>query len=414
MTRSARATEVKAAEWVSPDDLVPWPGNPRRNDGKPVHAVAASIERFGFGAPIVARKANREIIAGHTRWKAARHLGLTEVPVRFLDISEREAHLLALADNRQTELTPWDEPALAEALSDFGLEDAELAGWDSEALGALADAVPDFGPLEDGEPAPGEDDLPDLPSEPVTKLGDVWTLGDHRVYCEDSFGDTAAGRIDRGDAALVFTDPPYAIYGSSTGLEADIADDRMVRPFFRNVVVRCAHVLKPFGHAYICCDWRSWSAWWESLRKSGLVAKNMVVWDKGGGLGAMYRNAHELLLFASARPQRKRMKGGAPSGERTVASSNVWRINRAGRGETGEERKHNAQKPLELVEKAMEQSADTGDHVVDFFLGSGTTLCAAERRGLRCSGWEVDPAYCDVIVERWENLTGGKATRGSA
>jgi site-specific DNA-methyltransferase (adenine-specific) len=189
------------AEWVSPDTLKPWPGNPRRNDGKPVEAVAKSIERFGFAAPIVARREDGEIIAGHTRWKAAQKLGLTKVPVRFMDLGDREAHLLALADNRQTELTPWDEPMLAEALSDFGLEDAELAGWDSEALGALADAVPDFGPLDKGA------EWPSLPDGDEPEMGQVafYLNAEQRALVERAIGSVDVSGEDgrRRSLALV-------------------------------------------------------------------------------------------------------------------------------------------------------------------------------------------------------------------
>jgi len=137
-----------AAEWVALDALTPWDDNPRRNDIAAAK-VAESIRRFGFGSPILAR-ANGEIIAGHTRLKAAEMLGLERVPVRYLDLDPAEAHLLALADNKLGEVAAWEHAALASILSDYGLEDAELAGWDSRELEKLADVVPDFGPLEDG------------------------------------------------------------------------------------------------------------------------------------------------------------------------------------------------------------------------------------------------------------------------
>lgn len=145
----AASTEA-AAVWVDPAQLVPWVGNPRKNDGN-VARVAASIERFGFGAPIVARLANKEIIAGHTRWKAARSLKLAQVPVRYLDVSEQEAHLLALADNRLNELSPWDEGALVELSEEFGSDDMLLAGWASTELDALgADPAADAQDPEKG------------------------------------------------------------------------------------------------------------------------------------------------------------------------------------------------------------------------------------------------------------------------
>jgi len=131
-----------AAEWVKPDTLKPWAKNPRKNDGEPVNKVAESIRRFGFAAPIVARKATREIIAGHTRWKAALKLALESVPVRFIDISEHEAHLLALADNRLGELADWDVPELASVLADYDGVESLVAGWDDAAVAALEPEEP--------------------------------------------------------------------------------------------------------------------------------------------------------------------------------------------------------------------------------------------------------------------------------
>ena len=141
-TRNAREGEP-AAEWVSTDSLVPWDKNPRLNDGEPTRRVAESIKRFGFASPIVARLADRVIIAGHTRWKAAQSLKLDRVPVRFVDLDPADARLLALADNRYTEMTEWDEPALASLLSDIGIEGAEFAGWSSKDLDKMADGLLD-------------------------------------------------------------------------------------------------------------------------------------------------------------------------------------------------------------------------------------------------------------------------------
>lgn len=143
-TKAKTAALDAAAEYMSPAKLKPWKGNPRKNDGEPVDRVAASITRFGFGAPIVARKANLEIIAGHTRWKAAKQLGLERVPVRLLDVSEKDAHTLALADNRYTELTPWDA-SLADVLAGFDGIDAAFMGWTEADIKRLAAHVIDGG-----------------------------------------------------------------------------------------------------------------------------------------------------------------------------------------------------------------------------------------------------------------------------
>lgn len=141
-TTAAANGPAPAAEWVDPATLKPWPRNPRKNEGEPVAKVAESIKRFGFATPIVARLETREIIAGHTRWKAAQKLGLAQVPVRFLDLTEHEAHLLALADNRLGELADWDVPELATLLHDFEAADQVLAGWDDADLDALAPPEP--------------------------------------------------------------------------------------------------------------------------------------------------------------------------------------------------------------------------------------------------------------------------------
>lgn len=151
-TRNAREGEP-AAEWVSTDSLVPWDKNPRLNDGEPTRRVAESIKRFGFASPIVARLADRVIIAGHTRWKAAQSLKLDRVPVRFVDLDPADARLLALADNRYTEMTEWDEPALASLLSDIGIEGAEFAGWSSKDLDKMASEIPGFMPSDDAAPS---------------------------------------------------------------------------------------------------------------------------------------------------------------------------------------------------------------------------------------------------------------------
>lgn len=395
------------AEWVDPADLVPWPGNPRRNDGKPVEAVAKSIERFGFGAPIVARKANREIIAGHTRWKAARHLGLTEVPVRFLDISEREAHLLALADNRQTELTPWDEPALAEALSDFGLEDAELAGWDSEALGALADVVADFGPLEPGPEEADDAEVPEPPADPVTGLGDVWALGEHRLVCGDSTDPgTLRIALEGREASMVFTDPPYGVsYVGKTADALEIENDGedglpdLLRASFAAIV----GVTKPGAPWYVCAPPGPLTLEFGNQLLAIGVLRQRLVWVKDAFvLGRSdYHYRHEDIYYGWT-------PGGPHRAPPDRKQDSVWEIPRPRRNA-----EHPTMKPVELVRKALELSSDPGALVVEPFGGSGTTIIACEESGRRCGAIELSPAYCDVIVERWENLTGGKATRES-
>ena len=173
MTRRAEV----AATWESTGSLVPWAKNPRKNDGEPVDRVAASIQRFGFGAPILARSADRRIIAGHTRWKAAQQIGMDRVPVRFLDVDDEQADALALADNRLTEITPWDDEALADVLR--GLDEASVdldgLGWTEEELDAVMG-------LEKERPTP-TDDAPDVQAEVFSRPGEVYELGPNRLWC---------------------------------------------------------------------------------------------------------------------------------------------------------------------------------------------------------------------------------------
>lgn len=422
-------------EYTPLSEIEGWPGNPKGHDDA---LISSSIEEFGFNEPMTLDEGSGRLVSGHGRTKALRSRkeggkappgnvqvredGEWLVPViRGVSFnSQQEAERYLILVNRTTERGGWNEQALGEML--LGLDDLDMLdglGFEDDELTGYLDLVSE--PITGGEemaaavaeePPETEPEMPELPKIPVTQPGDVWQLGPHRVYCEDALREDAEKRIDRGTVDAVFTDPPYAIFGSSTGMETEVADDKMVLPFFRSVLHRTAFILKPYGHAYICCDWRSYSAWWESMRRSGLWPKNMIVWDKGGGLGSMYGNAHELILFASARERRTVMRGrgGRTGSERTVSGLNVWRIPRASRSD-GKRFKHNAQKPIPLVAKALEQSTDAGETVVDMFLGTGTTLLAAEQAGRVCQGWEIDAGWCDVIVERWQEMTGEKATR---
>jgi DNA modification methylase len=257
--------------------------------------------------------------------------------------------------------------------------------------------------------AVGSDELAELPDDPITQPGDLVELGAHRLICGDSTEPAVIDRLlSNGRVDCVVTDPPYAIYGSSTGLASEVADDKMVRPFFRAALKSAARALIPFGHLYVCCDWRSWSSWWEVCKGTGLAPKNMIVWDKGGsGLGNNYANTHELLFYCAAIPRRTRMTVDNP-GQRPVLDTNVWRIARV---PSGEERIHNAQKPVELFTRALENSTVPGERVLDLFAGSGTILVAAEQTERVAFVADSDPAWADAAIARWERLTGKKAKR---
>lgn len=365
--------------------------------------LAENIKRNGQIENILIRELDTgfyEVVNGNHRYDALKLLGVEEVIAYDLGkISTSHAMRIAVETN-ETRFESNDErlrKVLGEIAQEFTMDDlAATMPFNDAQLAKMFGAEPSKEPIE--EP-PLE--IPAAQFDTFAKRGDVYQLGPHRLMCGDSTEAADLNELLAGEkAACIFTDPPYAIYGSSTGIASDITDDKMVRPFFRDIIRNCANVLKPFGHAYLCCDWRSWASWWEVAKASGMTPKNMIVWDKGGGLGAMFANAHELIFFASFRPMREAMTQKI-SGERTVNGSNVWRINRAGADETGDKRVHNAQKPVELVTKGLEVSTDPGDLVVDFFLGSGTTLIAADSLGRRCFGMELEPKYCEVIIRRW-------------
>lgn len=384
-------------------ELVPYAKNARTHSKAQVDQIAESIKRFGFTNPVLI-DGSGGIIAGHGRVLAAKKLKMDSVPTLTIDhLTDDEKRAYVLADNKLALNGGWDESMLAEELKALG-----AAQFDTSVIGFTAK---ELAKLLGEEKAADVDDVPapETVTDPISKLGDVWKLGDHVLICGDSCADDAPAKlVGKQKAAAVFTDPPYAIYGSATGIAADITDDKMVRPFFKSVIRNITELLQTFGHVYVCCDWRSWASWWEVIKGSGLTVKNMVVWDKGGGLGTMYANAHELIMFGSYVPLQRHMAKKV-SGERMVKGQNVWRVNRAGRDETGEERQHNAQKPVELVIIALENSTKPGEWVVDFFGGSGTTLIACEKLGRRCAMMEVDPRYMDLIITRWQGLTGQKA-----
>lgn len=397
------------------------PKNAKRGD---LEAIEASIAASGFYGSILVQRTTGLIIVGNHRWRAMHSRGALEIPVTRVECTDVEAERMAAADNRTSDLGGYDSKALVEQLeriaagSPAGLAGTGYSGEDFaaleaelKALAASNVAIVDGDTVATGGPQEDDEDLESLqvPSDPITKRGDLWLLGEHRVLCGDSFNAVDRKILFRGELAdLVLMDPPYAIYGSSTGIGADIADDKMVRPFFEQLFRAARAGLREFGHLYVCCDWRSWSAIWDSARQAQITGKNCIVWDKGGGgLGSMYANCYELIGFFARLPAATAMRSTTRRGQRTVMQPNIARFNRV----SGKEREHNAAKPVALFEWLIGNSSDPGELVADYFLGSGTTVVAAEKTKRRCYGFEIEPKIMDVVVARWERLTGGRARR---
>jgi len=217
----------------------------------------------------------------------------------------------------------------------------------------------------------------------------------HKLICGDCTDAEVVERLMDGEkTGMVFTDPPYAIYGSSTGVKNDA---NMIVPFFREV---WSFIRSVYPHdIYMCCDWRSYPIIEKTI--SGFVIKDVIIWDKGsGGLGNPYRRRHEFLLFARRAQHDVKMFGQGGAGEMSITDDDVWQFPRV------ENKSHGAEKPVELVERAVINSSEIGHSVTDPFLGSGTTLIACERLNRKCRAVEISPAYVAVALERWAEMTG--------
>ena len=398
-----------AAEWCDLHKLKGWQNNPKSH--KTVNKIKASLKEFGWGRSIVARRQDFEIIAGHGTVQAALELydeGFTNEfvkdfsvgPVRFRDLDTRRAHALGIADNRSAEESKWDKEKLHTAMLDFKATPSIF-----EATGFKYKDI--FGPEKPTTEVEKEEHLAE-PTEPVAKEGDVWELGDHLLVCGDAFRTKTRSRILKAPIDCVLTDPPYAIYGSSSGTGPDIADDKMVRPFFEQMWRVIKASVRDFAHVYVCCDWRSYPALFDTAAIAEIVPKNKIVWDKmNSGLGSMYSNAYEEIFFAAKLPPRTGLASTTKRGERVVHSSNIVRYPRV----QGAERQDNAAKPIEMFKVFIENSTDEGETVLDLFGGSGTTLIACELTKRRCRMVEQNTKKIDIIVSRWEKRTGRKAKR---
>lgn len=393
-------------------ELIPYASNAKNHDETQVAELAASIREFGWTRPVLIDEKNT-IRAGHGCVLAARKLGLQKVPCIVLaGLSEAQLKAYTIADNRLSEKAAWNWELLAaelEGLNDLEGFAMELTGFD---LDDLKDVKKKAGKARDEreQGQEGEDDFGTVPMAPITRPGDVWHIGPHRLVCGDSLDNETLDALLAGvQAHLILTDPPYAIYGSATGIASDITDDKMVRPFFEKVLGIGAQRLPWFGHLYVCCDWRSWPAIWESAKRvPSIEPKNLLMWDKGGaGLGSNYANTYELIGFFSKLPKQTAM-GHRPAGQRPIHKPNVLRYNRP----TGKEREHNAAKPVGLMRELIENSSGPEDLVLEPFCGSGSTMVAADQTGRVCYAVDIAPGWCDITIGRMQRLRDYQARLG--
>ena len=386
--------------------LVPNPKNPNTHPDSQVQLLGRIIRQSGWRQPITVSTRSGFIVKGHGRLAAALLEGMKEVPVDYQAYAtEAEEYADLVADNRLAELAELDQKMLAEIFAEIDTDEIpmELTGYTDEEAQEIIDALSDA--LENDLEEP--DEVPEAP-EPdavVTQPGDVWLLGRHRLMCGDSTDRVAVdGLLGGVKADMVFTDPPYALMGNSTGV-VGVGDDKMIMPFFREIGAMIQRALKPMGHAYVCHDWQTSATIKNAFER--LTPKNLIVWRKSeaGGLGSYYTKIYELIWLFANEPETGILgKNKLPA--RTINGvANIWDVSVV----QAQERDHNAQKPVEVVAIAVENSSDAGDNVLDLFGGSGTTLIACEEIGRTCYMMEMEPKYCDVIVRRYIRTTGNAA-----
>jgi len=439
------ATKTFNVELRKIDDIQPYDSNPRINDSA-VDAVAASLQEFGFRQPIVV-DADGVIVCGHTRWKAAQKLGLAKAPVHVAkDLSPEQIKAYRIADNKSGELAEWDFDILPIELSQL-----QAAGFDMDLLGFGEKELVQLLESDVTQGLSDPDAVPEPPDEAITQPGDIWVLGDHRLMCGDS-GSAADldALLDGAAIDLVAMDPPYNVKvepRSSTAIAAgnsshpdlsrkmhhqgfdvargaadpkkarkkmrpkdrplendfvtDEAFDQMLLDWFGNA----SRVLKPGGSFYIWGGYANLGNYPAPLKASGFYFSQGIVWDKQHPVLTRkdFMGAFEICFYG--------WKEGA--GHKFYGPNNatdLWHVKKV----NPQAMVHLTEKPIELAVMAIQYSSKPGENVLDLFGGSGSTLIGCEQTGRRAFLMELDPPYCDVIVQRWEEFTGKKAERVAA
>lgn len=387
----------------------PYEKNPRINDAA-VDAVAESLKEFGFRQPLVVDE-HGVIVCGHTRWKAAKKLGLATVPVHVArDLTEAQIKAYRLADNKSAELAEWDYDLLPIELGELKADgfDLELLGFDQNELAKLLNPG-----VKEGLTDP--DEVPEPPKEAVTQPGDLWILGEHRLLCGDSTKIEDIERLlDGKKADLVFTDPPYGILYLPENkrleqlgyLKSDTKNVPEFKKFVRKTTKNIAGILREGGVYYLFMSWEFMGDIVDELRECNCAGHNMLIWDRVKPHFRSYPQDYipncEFFLYGWRRGK-DRLKNFETGLEHTT----IWRIETPAAAEMV----HTTEKPVALPQNAIQKSTRKDDLVVDLFGGSGSTMIACERLSRRCCTMELDPLYCDVIVQRFEKFSGKKAQR---
>lgn len=406
MTKHAHIAEDLRKLAVAVADLNPDPSNARRHGERNLDAIKASLAAFGQRKPLVVQREGMIVRAGNGTLAAAQALGWEQIAAVVIDEDSAQAVQFAIADNRTAELAEWDDETLATLLDGMDEPTRDMLAFDEKELAGLMRG------LEPDEIV--EDEAPEPPADPITKPGDLIILGDHRLLCGDSTDGASVSRLLDGLIPFIMvTDPPYGVdydpewrnEAAEKGLIAHA--DRRVGLVSNDDRVDWTESYKLFSGA-VAYAWhadRFTADLVVNLRDAGLEVRSQIIWRKPAFAISRghYHWQHEPCWYAV-----RKGKTAKWCGDRS--QSTVWDItNRLAEAEG--KTNHGTQKPVECMARPIRNHGGKDDAVYDPFLGSGTTLIAAEQLGRRCFGMEIDPAYCDVIVQRWENLTGQKAVR---
>ena len=430
---------------VSIDAVIPYARNPRVNKEavskkEAMSKVAGSIKEYGFRQPIVIDE-EMVIVAGHTRLLAAQQLGLSEVPIHIAkDLSDVQIKAYRIADNKTHEFATWDEELLALELDELQKQglDLDLTAFDSADIDRLLST------LTSDQLVAAEEHVPEVPDEPVTKAGDIWQLGNHRLLCGDSTDAASYEKLLNGEAVdVVFTDPPYNV--DYQGTAGKIANDAMADAEFASFLQKafcCMHNVMAAGAPfYVCYGDKEAVNFRNALTKAKLKISSCVIWKKNQFvLGRLdYQQMHEPILYGWKSGKTHIWHGGR-NRRSIVEVGDIMRVEEiekdkyqlviddkiyllSGKNIQLEEVAlsvvevdkplsndlHPTMKPMALIEHFLTNSSKRDAVVLDCFGGSGSTLIACEKMGRKTRLIELEPKFCDVIVKRWEEYTGGKA-----
>jgi DNA modification methylase len=382
----ATSPQERNIEYVGVDLLIPYVNNSRTHSDTQVAQIASSIKEFGFTNPILIDSENG-IIAGHGRVMGAKKLGIDKVPcIRLTGLTKAQIKAYVIADNKLALNAGWDNELLK-----LEFDELEELGFDLSLTGFSTDEIEAFRP-QVVEGLTDEDAVPEIQDDPITKLGDVWLLGNHRLMCGDSTSIDAVEKLMDGQKAdMVFTDPPYNIdYQGVKDKREKIKNDKMPDGDFVDFL---SESLMGCETMYVCCSWHYAHLFREAMIRIARQPKAMIVWDKINPAQHLdkYFKQHEIIFYY-----------GDYGGQKTLRGD-VWSLKRQ------KNTVHPTMKPVELIDIALNDNA-TKKIIYDGFGGSGSTLIACEKNGRHSRLMELDPKYCDVIVKRWQDFTGKQAT----